>query len=107
MQPPAEAGGDVALRWAAEVLGELRGRGGPAELARAVRRLQDPPRGARAGDFLGALLGPPELRVRERGTGAGRPVEAHGRPMEVHPRGLLGTAPPDVQARAVALLRKW
>ena len=31
MQPPAEAGVDVALRWAAEVLGELRGRGGPAE----------------------------------------------------------------------------
>ena len=96
MQPPAEAGGDVALRWAAEVLGELRGRGGPAELARAVRRLQDPPRGARAGDFLGALLGPPELRVRSSGA---------GRPVEVHPRGLLGTAPPDVQARAVALLR--
>lgn len=97
MQPPAEAGGDVALRWAAEVLGELRGRGGPAELARAVRRLQDPPRGARAGDFLPALLGPPDLRVRERGTGAG--------PMELHPRGLLGTTPPDIQARSIALLR--
>ena len=88
-------GGDGGLRWAAGVLGELRTGGGGAELGRALRRLEAPPRGTRAGDFLGALLGPPEPALR---AGAGGPPGAH-------PRGLLGTAPPALQARAVVLLR--
>ena len=93
---PAGGGGpDGGLRWAAGVLGELRAGGGGAELGRALRRLEDPPGGARAGDFLGALLGPPEPALR---AGAGGPPGAH-------PRGLLGTAPPALQARAVVLLR--
>ena len=88
-------GGDGGLLWAAGVLGELRTGGGGAELGRALRRLEEPPRGARAGNFLGALLGPPEPALR---AGAGGPPGAH-------PRGLLGTAPPALQARAVVLLR--